>query len=76
MGDDKVTDAAADEDMVFYTSILGNAVFLYAPCELWQIQDIDDEAGFDICEKLMDLYILKGRGTAVYDEYADRQTIR
>ncbi len=73
---DNVTDAAADQDIVFHTTVLGNGIFHYAPVELWQIAEIDDEAGFDLCEKFMDLYILKGRGKAVYDEYADRQTIQ
>jgi len=69
-GDGAVNDADADQDMVFHATVLGNGIFHYAQCELWQLVEIDDEKGLDLCRKLMDLYILKGRGTAVYDEYA------
>lgn len=41
---------------------------LYALCE-WQCFDIDYLDDFELCETLMERFILKGAGRAVYDRY-------
>jgi CMP-N-acetylneuraminic acid synthetase len=42
----------------------------YIPCEYWQYADTDTAEEFEFGEVLMEHYILKGRGMAVYEEYA------
>jgi len=74
-GDERIkwifsTNAARDDDIddniVNYGMLLGNSLVYYVPCEPWQTFDIDDQAGFDICETFMEKYILKGRGPEIY----------
>ncbi len=45
----------------------------FYPIKWWQQYDIDDIDDFEQCEILMERYILKGRGAAVYEEYAERR---
>lgn len=49
----------------------------YMPVEPWQYADCDTLAEFEMGELLMEHFILKGQGRAVYDEYAaqGKQTI-
>jgi hypothetical protein len=42
----------------------------YYPVEPWQYADCDTLQEFELGELLMEHFILKGRGRAVYDEYA------
>lgn len=70
LDDDHVTDAAADQDLSFYSAVNGSGIFYYVDCELWQTNEIDDVEGFRVCEALMESQILKGRGKEIYDEYA------
>ena len=51
----------------------GQLVYDYYPLKWWQQYDIDDIDDFEQCEILMERYILKGRGAAVYEEYAGRR---
>lgn len=43
----------------------------YMPTEIWQFCDCDTLEDFQMGELLMEHFILKGRGRAVYDEYAE-----
>jgi CMP-N-acetylneuraminic acid synthetase len=42
----------------------------YLQSESWQHADVDTAPEFEFAELVMDHYILKGRGMAVYEEYA------
>ena len=42
----------------------------FVPCRPFQCADTDVIEEFEICEMLMDYYITKGRGMAIYEEYA------
>jgi hypothetical protein len=60
---DKKAEAADEHSHVF-------ADMYYVPMEPWQYADCDTLAEFEMGEILMERFILKGRGRAVYDEYA------
>jgi hypothetical protein len=62
---DKTADAKATE---------GGTEFAYLPCHKWQYADCDTAEEFEFAEILMEHYILKGRGMAVYEEYAAQKT--
>jgi CMP-N-acetylneuraminic acid synthetase len=66
-GEAQVTDARADQDLIANWFISGSGVFYYAPVELWQTTEIDDGQSFDLCETLMEAYILRGKGAEVYE---------
>ncbi len=44
----------------------------YLEAEWYQEYDIDDLDNFELCEILMEKYILKGHGPEIYEEYARR----
>jgi GTP:adenosylcobinamide-phosphate guanylyltransferase len=56
-----ITDAAVDDDYLVGLGTAGESIFYYTPCELWQTHEIDDIAGFELCEMLMNQFILKGK---------------
>jgi hypothetical protein len=42
----------------------------FVPCRPFQLWETDVLEEFEIAELLMDYYITKGRGMAIYEEYA------
>lgn len=47
----------------------------YLPAESWQYGDVDTAPEFEFTELVMEHYILKGRGMAVYEEYGAKKPI-
>lgn len=47
----------------------GITLFKYYGLEVWQQFDIDEPDVFDLCEVLLEQYILKGKGMEVYKRY-------
>jgi len=47
----------------------------YISVPLWQSYECDTPEDWEICETLMEAFILKGRGPEVYYEYARRQVV-
>jgi len=43
--------------------------FRYEEVEQFQVYETDDAEEWELCELMMEHYILKGRGREVYDEY-------
>ena len=64
--EDKLVDAA----MVKMAQDRSGPIKAYIELEVWQQADVDTLAEFELAEVLMERYILKGRGRAVYDDYA------
>ncbi len=56
-----ITDAAVDDDYLVGLVTTGESIFYYTPCEAWQSTEIDDAAGFELSEILMEHFILRGR---------------
>jgi CMP-N-acetylneuraminic acid synthetase len=68
LGDD--TDKTADK-----AAADAGGEFYYIPAENWQFSDVDTAVEFELGEILMEHFILKGRGPAVYEEYARQKEI-
>ncbi len=47
-----------------------NAEYFYTEAKPWQIYETDTAEDFELCEVLMEHFILKGNGMEVYNEYA------
>jgi len=62
--DQSIEPAAQDPDM------FPDGQTYYVECEQWQCTEVDTIKEFELAEVLMEHYILRGRGRAVYDEYA------
>lgn len=70
----KSTDIAEDKDLLEANAWMrpGKAgrLLYYIRGQWFQQFEIDDQDSFELCEIMMNRYILKGRGAKVYEEYA------
>ena len=69
---DKQIDNMMVENMLLYQrDVLKTDVMRYFPLQIWQQFDIDVPEHFDLCEVIMEHYLLKGRGMDVYRDYKE-----
>ncbi len=69
---DKQIDNMMIENMLLYQrDVLKTDVMRYFPLQIWQQFDIDVPEHFDLCEVIMEHYLLKRRGMDVYRDYKD-----
>ncbi len=62
-------DAEADAEAKIAVAKKQGVVMPYITIEVWQAVEVDTLPEFELAEVLMEHYILRGRGRAVYDEY-------
>jgi len=67
--DCQIDDGASTEAEKAASSFCGRLNY-HVEGKWYQQFDIDDKDDFELCEILMERYILKGRGAEVYEEYA------
>ncbi len=72
---DSTVEDGTDQDMIDTTTRTSGKPFYYFLCKWYQEYDIDDLDGFELCEILMERYILKGRGEKVYWDYKKSQEV-
>jgi len=48
--------------------------FGYVETRPWQIPETDTQEEFELCELIMEHYVLKGRGIEIYEEYYNERT--
>ncbi|KKM18615.1 hypothetical protein LCGC14_1663870 [marine sediment metagenome] len=63
-------DTEKETDVFLEENMEGGKLVNYYPFKWYQQFDIDDKDDFELCEILMERYILKGRGAGIYEEYA------
>ena len=63
-------DTEKETDVFLEKNMEGGKLVNYYPFKWYQQFDIDDKDDFELCEILMERYILKGRGAGIYEEYA------
>ena len=71
---DSMIEDGTDQDIIDTTRISGKP-FYYILYKWYQEYDIDDLDSFELCEILMERYVLKGRGEKVYWDYKKSQEV-
>ena len=66
---DSVVDDNVDRELIKKFSRIGGWPYCYFLCKWYQEYDIDDLDTFELCEIMMNRYILKGRGEKIYWDY-------
>ena len=67
--DEQIDNMMVDNTLLYQRDVLKTDVMRYFPLKIWQQFDIDEPDHFDLCEVIMEHYLLKGRGMNVYQDY-------
>ncbi|KKK95867.1 hypothetical protein LCGC14_2668480, partial [marine sediment metagenome] len=69
--DEQIDNMMVDNTLLYQRDVLKTDVMRYFPLKIWQQFDIDEPDHFDLCEVIMEHYLLKGRGMNVYHDYKE-----